>query len=165
METDAIAMSAAHKQTVVLVKINGRTPEEIKSGLRHCWVRCKGGDNGECPYYADCKGMGQSEKLEKDALALIEYLEERQMPELEERMQREITRRDNLLAEMGIHMPEDEPMEWEYKHIRGAWRRVSSDGWVICPRCKTVQIRLVGTWYKHCPECGKRLGWRGDNDS
>lgn len=80
------------------------------------------------------------------------------------RLRAEITRRDNLLAEMGIHLPEDESMEWEYKHISGAWRRVSSDGWVICPRCKTVQIRLVGTWYKHCPECGKRLGRKGKTE-
>lgn len=143
-------MSAAHEWTVALVQINGRTPEEIKSGLRHCWVRCKGGDDGECPYYEDCRSAGATEKLEKDALKLIEHLEERLI--------NEITRRDNLLAVMGIRLPEDEPMEWEYKHIRGAWRRVSSDGWVTCPRCKTVQIRLVGTWYKHCPECGKRMG-------
>lgn len=134
--------------------INGRTQEEIKQGLRRCKTVCL----DDCPYYKT--GIECSECttfLSNDALALIENLEKR--------LTNEIARRDNLLAEMGIRLPEDEPMEWEYKHIRGAWRRVSSDGWVICPRCKTVQIRIVGTWYKHCPECGKRLGWRGDNDS
>ena len=136
---------------------NGRTAEEIKSGLRHCWVRCKGGEDGDCPYYDDCSQWGATKNLEKDALALIEHLEAELQPELVERLVNEITRRDNLLAEMGVHLPGDKPMKWEYKHVRGAWRRVSSDGWVRCPRCKTVQIRLVGTWYKHCPECGKRM--------
>lgn len=55
--------------------INGRTPEEIKSGLRHCWVRCKGGEDGDCPYYDDCSQWGATKNLEKDALALIERLE------------------------------------------------------------------------------------------
>ena len=55
--------------------INGRTPEEIKSGLRHCWVRCKGGEDGDCPYYDDCSQWGATKNLEKDALALIEHLE------------------------------------------------------------------------------------------
>ena len=132
--------------------INGRTPEQIKIGLS-----CSGSKgNVKCEECAYCMGQFGDEdcdyncdQIDNDALALIEHLEERLI--------NEITRRDNLLAEMGIHLPEDEPMEWEYKHIRGAWRRVSSDGWVICPRCKTVQIRLVGTWYKHCPERGKRM--------
>lgn len=81
-----------------------------------------------------------------------------------ERLREEITRRDNLLAEMGIHLPPDEPMFWEYKHVNGAWRRVSSSGSVKCPRCKNEFIRIVGErWYKHCPECGKRLRTKGEN--
>lgn len=72
----------------------------------------------------------------------------------------EIARRDNLLETMGVHMPEDEPMTWKYKHVRGAWRRVSSDGWLLCPRCNTVFTRIVGTLYKYCPECAKRMTMR-----
>lgn len=134
-----------------------KTAEEVKSGLRHCWNRCKGGEDGDCPYYDDCRQWGCTKNLEKDALALIEHLETKQQPELAERLENEIMRRDNLLAEMGIHLPPDEPTRWEYK-TRGEYRKVTSDGWVICPKCRTVFVRLIGQWYKHCPECGKRMG-------
>lgn len=52
--------------------INGRTPEEIKTGLYRCKTVCL----DDCPYYK--KGIKCSEctvYLARDALALIEHLE------------------------------------------------------------------------------------------
>lgn len=55
--------------------INGRTPEEIKKGLRHCQTVCL----EDCPYYRT--GIKCSEcttHLSQDALAYIQYLEAKQ---------------------------------------------------------------------------------------
>ena len=60
-------------------KINGRTPEEIKRGLR--WIAHDCDDSGE--YCSECECVEECHKLveddvARDALALIEHLETRQ---------------------------------------------------------------------------------------
>ena len=73
--------------------INGRTPEEIKSGLyAHSQetLDCK-----ECPYDGESR-MDCSELMCLNALAYIERLEAK------------LARRDALPAEMGVRIPEEE---------------------------------------------------------
>jgi len=41
-----------------------------------------------------------------------------------------------------------------YSH---APRRVTVDGYVVCPECKSHFIRIAGTWFKRCPECGAKM--------
>ena len=33
-------------------------------------------------------------------------------------------------------------------------RRVTVDGFVVCPECEHHFDRIKGTWFKRCPECG-----------
>lgn len=56
-------------------KINGRTPEEIKNGLEYC----KSGSCDGCLYYESCYSANEMvcEKLNSDALAYIQQLEEK----------------------------------------------------------------------------------------
>lgn len=42
-----------------------------------------------------------------------------------------------------------------YSH---APRRVTVDGYVVCPECKSHFMRIEGTWFKRCPECGTKMG-------
>lgn len=63
--------------------INGRTPEEIKKGLRRCEAVCL----EDCPYYRT--GIKCSEcttHLSKDALAYIQHLEAK-LAEKDERIE------------------------------------------------------------------------------
>lgn len=113
--------------------------------------RCMG--TKECDK-CDCEG--EESKCDFYPFKRLEGEKKRQ-PDLVESLKNEIMRRDNMLAEMGIHLTPDEPTRWEYK-TRGEYRKVTSDGWVICPKCRTAFVRLIGQWYKHCPECGKRMG-------
>lgn len=79
------------------------------------------------------------------------------MSEIDE-LREKITERDNLLDAMGIHLPDSPPARWEYMHR--PWKTVTTSGVLRCPNCKGVFHRIVGVWYKHCPECGKRLAMR-----
>lgn len=33
-------------------------------------------------------------------------------------------------------------------------RKITVDGTVVCPECGQHFFRIVGTWFKRCPECG-----------
>lgn len=36
-------------------------------------------------------------------------------------------------------------------------KRVTVDGYVVCPECKHHFDRIKGTWFKRCPECGAKM--------
>jgi DNA-directed RNA polymerase subunit RPC12/RpoP len=36
-------------------------------------------------------------------------------------------------------------------------KRVTVDGYVVCPECKHNFDRIKGTWFKRCPECGAKM--------
>lgn len=37
-------------------------------------------------------------------------------------------------------------------------RRVTVDGYVVCPECEHTFDRIKGTWFKRCPNCGAKMG-------
>ena len=74
--------------------INGNTPEAVKTGLGIC-ASDKACEMYKCPYQEnECR-----KRMANDALLLILRLEEK------------VARRDALLAEMGIRIPEGDSNE------------------------------------------------------
>ena len=75
--------------------INGRTPEEIKRVL--VWANYSRGclECDDCSYQDVCSHENERRAV-SDALAYIERLETK------------LARRDALLAEMGVRIPEEE---------------------------------------------------------
>ena len=41
-------------------------------------------------------------------------------------------------------------------------KRVTVDGYVVCPECKHGFDRIKGTWFKRCPECGAIMNIQED---
>ena len=70
-------------------KINGRTPEEIKKGLK----QCNSGSCDGCLYYDNCYSMCEMvcEKLNSDAFIYIHLLEDqvRDLTKMNQQLERE----------------------------------------------------------------------------
>lgn len=44
---------------------------------------------------------------------------------------------------------------WIYRTFPGIGvKKVTIDGTVTCPKCGRTFRRIVGEWFKFCPECG-----------
>lgn len=41
-------------------------------------------------------------------------------------------------------------------------RRVTVDGYVVCPECEHTFDRIKGTWFKRCPNCGAKMDAKED---
>lgn len=93
----------------------------------------------------------------EEQIRTLEKIIEQKNDEISE-LRAEISRRDNLLEEMGIHMPGVEMAKWTYSILmhRG-YRQISIDGHVKCQACGSVFPRVVGIWMRHCPECARRM--------
>jgi len=50
---------------------------------------------------------------------------------------------------------------WKLKNHR--YVKVTADGEIHCPECHSVFTRIVGTWFKRCPECGAKMDGGEDN--
>ena len=46
---------------------------------------------------------------------------------------------------------------WSYRMARMPFN-VTADGMLICNNCEASFYRVIGEMFKHCPECGVKIG-------
>lgn len=52
--------------------------------------------------------------------------------------------------------------QWQLRSF--APRKITVDGTVVCPKCGNHFFRIVGTWFKRCPECGTLMDGKEDGN-